>query len=281
MLKVFFRWSAFAAYWVVLFALPPALLWGPFGLAGGAAVGLAFLSLLRFSGLKPLLKRLRARPLPAAQAPVLRAMVEEHCRRLSLPTPALYVIETPALNIAVLGFSQRQSALVVTQGLLDKLPRRELSAVVARGLCRVWSKDLVGETWLARTLLFLQRLTQTKPGLTSLERDRLLLHRLVRQLFLYPISLPAAWLLHAKKEASALDQAAIRLTGDRRALTEAYRRMEAVAEHSALRVPFCTRHLFLVSPLTVDPLARVFFTQSGVEDRIRAMESFQASMVTP
>lgn len=275
------RWCAFAAYWVVFFSLPPTLLWGLPGLIGGAAAACLLLLALRLRGIHPILQTLKAQPLGAAQAPIFHALVQEHCRRLGLRPPRLYRLPSGALNIAALGFSRRSAALLVTQGLLDKMPRAELSAMVARALCRVWSTELAGETWLARMLQLFQRVSSMPEGLGPQQRDRLLLRYLFRQILLYPISLPAAWLLHSKRQAGALDQAASRVCTSPRALAEAYRRIEATAEHTALYAPFSTRHLFLVSPLTVDPLARVLFSRSGLNQRIQAIEAFKPMAVAP
>lgn len=48
-----------------------------------------------------------------------------------LPMPRLYVVEDDALNAFTTGFSPRSACVVLTRGMLDKLSRPELEAVLA------------------------------------------------------------------------------------------------------------------------------------------------------
>lgn len=62
-------------------------------------------------------------------------------KTVGLPTPRLYVIEDSSLNAFTTGFSQKNSAVVVTRGLLNNLSRTELEAVLAHEAAHVVSND--------------------------------------------------------------------------------------------------------------------------------------------
>lgn len=64
----------------------------------------------------------------------LANLVESVAVAVGVPEPALRVVEDPAPNALVTGPDARRSTLVVTSGLLDRLDRLALEAVVAQQL---------------------------------------------------------------------------------------------------------------------------------------------------
>lgn len=79
------------------------------------------------------LRSLGAVPLDEGTEPRLESLVESICASHGISEPALYLCDTPALDAAVVGRSD-DTRLVVTRGLVDRLDRLELEAVVAREL---------------------------------------------------------------------------------------------------------------------------------------------------
>lgn len=64
----------------------------------------------------------------------LANLVESIAAAVGVPEPALRVVEDPAPNALVTGRDPRRGTLVVTSGLLDRLDRLALEAVVAQQL---------------------------------------------------------------------------------------------------------------------------------------------------
>jgi len=64
----------------------------------------------------------------------LANLVESVSAAVGIPTPALRVVEDPACNALVTGPEARRATLVVTSGLLERLDRLALEAVVAQQL---------------------------------------------------------------------------------------------------------------------------------------------------
>lgn len=58
-----------------------------------------------------------------------------------LPMPRLYVVEDDSLNAFTTGFSPRSACVVLTRGMLDKLSRPELEAVLAHEAAHAVSGD--------------------------------------------------------------------------------------------------------------------------------------------
>jgi heat shock protein HtpX len=67
--------------------------------------------------------------------------VENLCIGAGLPRPRLYVIETAAANAFATGWDPAHASIVVTRGLLLRLERRELEAVLAHELSHIGNYD--------------------------------------------------------------------------------------------------------------------------------------------
>jgi len=88
-------------------------------------------------------------PVRRNEEPDLWGTIENLCIGAGLPPPALYVIETAALNSFVTGRDPGHASLAVTRGLLRLLERRELAGVLAHGLSHIGNRDTALNTLLA------------------------------------------------------------------------------------------------------------------------------------
>src|SRR4051794_29724334 len=107
------------------------LVGGGEGLAFGAGIALAFLLLDPMPGDLLFRHAFGAVRLSPPQAPDLVALTAARARRAGLPPPPLlYLIPSPMLQALAAG-SREAPVIAVTSGLLQALPRRELTAVLA------------------------------------------------------------------------------------------------------------------------------------------------------
>jgi len=115
---------------------------GPVGLV--VAIGVAGWI---FAGApRHLLRSLGAEPLAGERANSREALrlqgsLEALGASLGLRPPAVWVLDDPSVNALAIGTSPRRVALVVTQGLLDRLDPLLLEAVLAHELCHVRHQD--------------------------------------------------------------------------------------------------------------------------------------------
>lgn len=262
----------FLLYVTLFITLPFALLAERFGFVLGLILSLAFLVSLRYRGLDRILHRMRAERIARAQAPILFAQVTEIARRLQITPPHVARVDSPAINLAVAGFSETESCLIVTRGALTQLGREELEALVGRQMTYLWGGEVSNATWLSQFLACLD-------GLVSVGFQHHLLHSrrfypfkvFIRQILLYPLTLLPAFLLRGTQEPDELDRRAVRVTRRPNSLGEAYRKLEALQERYPLAVPFSVRHLFLLPPPTLDPLGRLFFDAEPLLPRIQLL----------
>lgn len=71
-----------------------------------------------------------AREISHDDAPMLYNVVSEMAIAAGIPTPRVYIMETPALNAFATGLKPEKSAVAVTRGLLETLNREELQGVI-------------------------------------------------------------------------------------------------------------------------------------------------------
>ena len=126
--------------------------YGPAGLviALVVAAAMAFGSYWKSDAIA--LRMSRAHPADPVEHARLHNIVEGLCIAGGLPKPRLYLIDDPAPNAFATGRNPKHAAVAVTTGLLERMNRIELEAVIAHELSHVKNYDILVST-LAVTLV--------------------------------------------------------------------------------------------------------------------------------
>jgi len=77
-----------------------------------------------------------------ADEPRLYNLLENLCVSRGIPMPKLKIVEDPALNAFATGLDQKQYAISVTRGLMERLDDPELEAVLAHELTHIRNGDV-------------------------------------------------------------------------------------------------------------------------------------------
>lgn len=85
---------------------------------------------------------LKAKPLERRENPALFALVENLCITAGIPCPAIEVIDSPSLNAYASGLTPASARLGLTTGLISRLDRDELEAVIAHELTHIVYRDM-------------------------------------------------------------------------------------------------------------------------------------------
>lgn len=109
------------------------------GIAVVVAVGATLVAYQRSGA--TVLRLAAAEPADPTTYPRLHNLVEGLCVASGLPKPDLYVIDDDAPNAFAVGRSPRHAAVAVTTGMLDRLDRMELEAVLAHELSHIKNHD--------------------------------------------------------------------------------------------------------------------------------------------
>ncbi len=99
-----------------------------------------------------------ARIVDEGTAPEVHAMVARLCIAADMPKPRIALAETAIPNSLAAGRSPRNSVIVVTRGLIDRLEPQELEAVLAHELSHIANHDALVMTALALPALAGRRL---------------------------------------------------------------------------------------------------------------------------
>ena len=125
---------------------------GPFGLILALVFTVATSLLAYWKSDSVALAMSHARPADQTEYARYHNLIEGLCIASGLPKPRLYVIEDDAPNAFATGRDPKHAAIAVTTGLLAKMNRVELEAVLAHELSHVKNRDILVST-LAVTMV--------------------------------------------------------------------------------------------------------------------------------
>lgn len=83
-----------------------------------------------------------AREVTRKEAPEIYNMLENLCISRGLKMPSLQIIDTPALNAFASGIDDKSYRVTLTTGIIEKLQKDELEAVLAHELSHIRHKDV-------------------------------------------------------------------------------------------------------------------------------------------
>lgn len=239
----------------------------------------------------------------------LRNVVEEMAIAAGIPAPPVYILrDEQGINAAAIGWSAADAVVVVTQGLLERLGRDDMQAVIAHEIAHLLHGDghlklrTAAHAHGLRYLLELVRSLATRrvrrksdDGSTDETLQRTLRPELLLTgpflLFLALFSLVAvggslcARILEAaigRTREKHADREAVRLTRNPAALSVALRRIGGYALGSQLHDPRVDSMRFLFIAPVAHPRLSWFATHPPLAERIRAIDGqWDGSMLTP
>lgn len=214
-------------------------------------------------------------------------VTENLCRSQRLPLPKLYVINDPAMNAFATGRDPQHAVVCLTTGLLQRLNRSEVEAVVAHELSHIKNYDirlmsivtvLVG--LLALLSDWLLRMTAWGRGRRS-GRDggQIQVIVFVVGLFLALLSPLIAKLIQlaiSRKREFLADASGVAMTKNPRGLINALEKL-GLDQQELAAANKATAHLYITDPLKnahgmTSRFSGLFATHPPLEERIGALQ---------
>ncbi|MEE8346231.1 MAG: M48 family metallopeptidase [Dehalococcoidia bacterium] len=230
----------------------------------------------------------QAREVTKEREPELFRTVENLCIGAGLPMPRVYVIEDGSPNAFATGRDPDHAAVVVTRGLLQKLDKLELEAVIAHELSHIGNYDirvmtivvvLVGLSALMAD--FALRLTFWGAGRRSSNRGRgggaavLIVYAIALvAIILTPIAAQLIRFAVSRQREFLADASGALLCRNPDALARALEKISA--DPDPLEVANkATAHLYINSPLREHKsmLNSMFSTHPPIEERVRLLRA--------
>jgi heat shock protein HtpX len=270
----------------LLLAAMSGLLLGVGALLGGNWIAIALVVAIAMNGFayffsdRVAIRASGAVPVSEAEFPELHQIVRGLAARADMPMPRLYLSPSPQPNAFATGRNPRHAAVVVTQGILPILDRRELAGVLAHELSHVQNRDIlissvaatVGAviTWVAQLALFFGGGDDEEGGNPIAALFMLLLA---------PISATIIQLAISRSREFGADSRGARITADPLALASALRKIEAYSRGTAPATSNpSTAHLFISNPFKRGAgVTTLFSTHPSTAERVERLERMALS----
>lgn len=214
-----------------------------------------------------------AQPLSRSDAPELYNLLENLCISRGITTPALYIMETPALNAFASGIDKKSYSITVTRGLLDTLDQRELQAVLGHELTHIMNSDvrlLIVSVIFVGIISFLSNLAVRNMmyGKKSRDQGAAVFIGMIILFVGYLLAILIRFALSRRREFMA-DAGAVMLTKDPDAMISA---LLKISEHAEIEgVPSDVKSMFIENSSSVFGL---FATHPPIAERIEALRNF-------
>ena len=232
---------------------------------------------------KAVLNQQGAMPVTRLQAPELVDMVAALAERAGLPMPAVYVLASEQPNAFATGRNPENSAVAVTQGILQALSRDELAGVIAHELAHIKNRDTLTMT-----------VTATMAGAIAMLGNMLMfssmfggrddnrgggLAALLAMIFA-PIAAGMVQMAISRTREYEADRLGAEISGQPLALAGALAKI-ARAAGRVVNIPAernpASASMFIVNPLHALRMDRLFATHPPTEERIARLEAMAAA----
>jgi len=222
-----------------------------------------------------------AAPVTRAEQPELYNLLANLCIARGLKAPKLYLVDTDAMNAYASGIDDKSYAITVTSGLLMRLNRDELEAVLAHELTHIMEGDtrlLVVTIVFVGMISFLTQMLWRSMRVVSFSRMRgrsggvTLLFMLIAAIAFaigYLLALILRFAISRRREYQA-DAGSVDLTKNPDALIRAL--LKIADNPDVPHVPSEVRQMFIENPPSRLDLAGLFATHPPIAKRIAVLE---------
>ena len=269
----------------ILMAAMTALLMGLgwlFGGQGGAMIALVIAGVGNiwswWNSDKMVLRQQGAQRIDRANAPELFDITAALADKAGLPMPALYVLPTEQPNAFATGRNPENSAVAITQGLLQNMPREEIAGVIAHELAHIRHRDTLTMTvtaTMAGAIAMLGNMMMFTGGRDGRGGG---IGAILAMIFA-PLAAGLVQMAISRTREYVADRTAAEITGDPRALASALARIATLAGRSvnipAERNP-ASAAMFIINPLGALRMDRLFATHPPTEERIARLQAMAA-----
>lgn len=242
---------------------------GIFGVTLGLTIAFATNFLAYWYSDRFVLWMYRAKKLGEKEHRDIHEMVERIAKKAGIPKPPLYYVDMDVPNAFATGRNKNHAAVAVTRGLLEKLDKNEIEAVLAHEIGHVKNRDtlvstmaatLAGAlTWIAYIFFY------------GDERNRNALSFILLFL-LAPLAATLVRLAITRSRELGADRTGAMLS-DPLDLASALQKISAAAKAKPLQGNSSTSHLFIVNPFSGGSIAGLFSTHPPVEQRVKLLKA--------
>ncbi len=216
-----------------------------------------------------------AKPLEKEKNPELYTMIKDLSEKMQIPMPKLYMTPASQANAFATGRDPQHASVAVTAGILERLSKEELKAVLAHELGHVKNRDILIATIaavLASTISFIA--TMSFYGSRD-DDDNSAASGVLGILIalLIPIAASLIQLAISRQREFGADETGAKLIGSGEPLAKALLVIHDTAKKAPLRTNPAFSSLYIDNPLGGfgGTMMKLFSTHPPVEERVKRL----------
>lgn len=232
---------------------------------------------------KMVLRMYNAQEADERTAPEYYRIVRELAVRAGLPTPKIYVINEDQPNAFATGRNPENAAVAATTGLLQRLTKQELAAVMAHELAHVQNRDTLTMTitaTLAGAISMLGNFAMFFGGNRNNNNGLGMIGTIVAML-VAPFAAMVVQMAVSRTREYAADRRGAEICGNplwlASALNKIARGAHETVNEEAEHNP-ATAHMFIINPLSGRGADNLFSTHPDTANRIAALQGMAQEM---
>ncbi|NLU50644.1 MAG: zinc metalloprotease HtpX [Syntrophomonadaceae bacterium] len=224
-----------------------------------------------------------SQPVSEREAPELYEIVKKITQRAGLPMPRLFITPSPQPNAFATGRNPANSAVAVTEGLLQVLNRDEIEGVLAHEIAHIKNRDILIGTIAAAfagAISLIANAIQWGAMLGGFGRSdegegagSFLAS--IALAIVAPIAALIIQMAISRSREYLADETGARLAGRAGGLASALLKLERAAQQIPMQVNPAASHMFIVNPLSGESLLRLFSTHPPISERVRRLQSIR------
>lgn len=213
------------------------------------------------------------------EAPRLHRIIRDLAERAGLPMPRVAIVQSQMPNAFATGRNQQNAVVAVTTGLMDRLNKEEMEAVLAHELSHVKHRDMLVITlasFLSTIAFFLSRYLLFFRGGRNRDSGGVMIAWIV-SIVVWLISFLLIRALSRYREYAA-DRGAAEITGKPRNMIQALRKISGGMDRVSrdeLKKAEGFNAFFIHPAVSGETLMSLLSTHPPVEKRIEALEELE------
>ena len=227
------------------------------------------------------IKASRAKPVTEAEEPELHRVVEELAQLYDVPKPRVFLIPSEQPNAFATGRNPEHSAVAVTQGLLQYLPRDQVRGVLAHEFAHIKNRDILVSSiaaMIAGAISAIGNIFFFTAMFGGDDNDNPLgAIGALATIIIAPLAATLLQLGVSRQREYLADATAARVLGTGEPLAEALQTLERGRQVVPMQVNPATSSLYIVNPLKQVGVATLFSTHPPLEQRIARLREYDRS----
>ncbi|WP_428897864.1 heat shock protein HtpX [Parelusimicrobium proximum] len=256
-------------------------------LAFALTLSLLVLAFAYFNGEMFMLNSISAIKIDKRKNPEVHRAVETMAIRMGLTrTPVVYMMPSGAMNAFAVGWSENHMSVVLTVGLVERLSKSELEAVIAHEIAHIINGDTFIMTFTVCGIAFFRFVGQGI--ILSVRRNKNILKSALIPLAVFCLAYgylfaPLIRFALSRRREMLADATSALMTRYPLALAEALRKIKGQSYFSNIEVPSVMSPLFIDTPLNAkesvfDLFSGLTGTHPPIEERIDALVEMDAGL---